>query len=71
MRKLFLLLWGLVFFATQALAQRTISGKVTDEKGAPLSNVSVMARGTTTGTVTKVDGTYTLTVPAGAKALAS
>ncbi len=69
MRKLFLLLWGVVFFATQALAQRTISGKVTDEKGAPLQNVSVMVRGTTTGTVTKVDGTYTITVPAGGKAL--
>lgn len=69
MRKLFLLLWGVVFFATQALAQRTISGKVTDEKGAPLQNVSVMVRGTTTGTVTKADGTYTLSVPANAKAL--
>ncbi|NOT51658.1 MAG: SusC/RagA family TonB-linked outer membrane protein [Chitinophagaceae bacterium] len=69
MRKLFLLLWGVVFFATQALAQRTVSGKVTDEKGTPLQNVSVMVRGTTTGTVTKVDGTYTITVPAGAIAL--
>jgi TonB-linked SusC/RagA family outer membrane protein len=69
MRKLFLLLWGVVFFATQALAQRTISGKVTDEKGTPLQNVSVMVRGTTTGTVTKADGTYTISVPAGAKAL--
>jgi hypothetical protein len=42
MRKLFLLLWGVVFFASQALAQRTISGKVTDDKDAPLPNVSVM-----------------------------
>src|SRR5258705_13016099 len=69
MRKLFLLLWGVVFFAAQALAQRTISGKVTNDKGAPLQNVSVMVRGTTTGTVTKADGTYSLTVPANAKAL--
>lgn len=69
MRKLFLLLWGVVFFATQALAQRTVSGKVTDDKGTPLQNVSVMAKGTTTGTVTKADGTYSLTVPAGATAL--
>lgn len=69
MRKLFLLLWGVVFFAFQALAQRTITGKVTDEKGAPLQNVSVMVRGTTTGTVTKADGTYSLAVPASAKAL--
>ncbi len=69
MRKLFLLLWGVVFFATQALAQRTVSGKVTDDKGTPLQNVSVMAKGTTTGTVTKADGTYSLTVPAGATVL--
>lgn len=69
MRKLYLLLMGVVFFATQALAQRTVTGKVTDEKGTPLANVSVLVRGTTTGTTTKEDGSYTLTVPANAKAL--
>jgi len=69
MRKLFLLLWGVVFFAVQAIAQRTVTGTVTDEKGNILPNVSVIIRGTTTGTVTKADGSYSLTVPAGAKAL--
>ncbi len=69
MRKLFLLLWGVVFFATQALAQKSVSGKVTDEKGNPLPDVSVVISGTNTGTVTKADGTYTLTIPANAKAL--
>ncbi|MEO6612615.1 MAG: SusC/RagA family TonB-linked outer membrane protein [Chitinophagaceae bacterium] len=69
MRKLFLLLWGIVFFASQALAQRTVSGKVTDDKGKPLSNVSVLVRGTTVGTTTKEDGSYSLAVPANAKAL--
>ncbi len=69
MRKLFLLLWGIVLFAVQAMAQRSVSGKVTDEKGNPLANVSVLVRGTTTGTITKTDGTYTITVPANAKAL--
>ncbi len=69
MRKLFLLLGGIVFFAVQALAQRTVSGKVSDEKGVPLANVSVMVRGTTTGTVTKQDGTYVLIVPANGRAL--
>ena len=58
MRKLYLLLMGVVFFATQALAQRTVTGKVTDEKGNPLANVSVLVRGTTTGTTTKEDGSY-------------
>lgn len=69
MRKLYLLLLGVVFFATQALAQRTVTGKVTDDKGNPLVNVSVLVRGTTTGTVSKEDGSYSLTIPANAKAL--
>ncbi|MEI2740507.1 MAG: SusC/RagA family TonB-linked outer membrane protein [Chitinophagaceae bacterium] len=69
MRKLFLLLMGVVFFASQALAQRTVTGKVTDEKGNPLGNVSVLVRGTTIGTTTKADGTYSLDIPANAKAL--
>ena len=68
MRKLFLLFWGVVFFAVQALAQqRTITGKVTDEKGNPVANVSVLVRGTTTGTTSKADGTYSLAIPANAK----
>src|SRR6188474_3534661 len=69
MRKLFFLLGGVVIFAMQANAQRSVSGKVTDESGSPIPNASVLARGTTTGTVTKADGTYTLVVPASAKAL--
>ncbi len=69
MRKLFLLLFGVVFFATQAMAQRSISGKVTDEKGIPVANASVMVKGTTVGMTTKSDGTFTLTVPANGQVL--
>ena len=69
MRKLFLLLCGFVFLAVQAQAQKTITGKVTDEKGNPIANVSVMVKGTTTGTATKADGTYSLAVPASARTL--
>jgi TonB-dependent starch-binding outer membrane protein SusC len=68
MRKLYLLLLAVVCLAGQAIAQRVITGKVTDEKGSPLANVSVLVRGTTTGTTTK-DGSYSLTVPANARAL--
>ena len=50
-------------------AQRTITGKVTDEKGNPVANVSIVVKGTTTGTSTKADGSYTLALPANAKAL--
>ncbi len=69
MRKLLLLLTGVVVFAIQAMAQRTVTGKVTDEKGNPLANVSIIVRGTSTGTTSKQDGTYSLLVPANAKAL--
>lgn len=69
MRKLFLLLFGVVFFAASALAQRTITGKVTDEKGAAVANASVIVKGTTTGTTTKADGTFSLSIPANARVL--
>jgi TonB-linked SusC/RagA family outer membrane protein len=69
MRKLFLLLGGVVFFAIQAMAQRTVTGKVTDEKGNPVPNVSVQVKGTTIGTVSKADGSYSLIVPATGRAL--
>ncbi len=65
MKKLFLLLMGVVFFAFQALAQRTVTGKVTDEKGLPIANASVIVKGTTNGVVTKADGTFSITFPSG------
>ena len=41
--------------------QKTVSGTVTDEAGQPLPGVSVVIKGTSNGTVTNVDGAYTLT----------
>ena len=69
MRKQLLLLSSFVLCSIAALAQRTITGKITDDKGNPVANVSVIVKGTTTGTTSKTDGTYSLTVPANAKAL--
>ena len=40
--------------------QKTITGKVTDSSGQPLPGVSVVLKGTTTGTITDFDGKYTL-----------
>ena len=39
--------------------QRTISGRVTDSSGAPLPGVSVVIKGTITGTITNAEGKYT------------
>lgn len=41
----------------------TVKGIVEDENGDPLSGVSVVIKGTTTGTITDIDGTYTINVP--------
>lgn len=43
-----------------AFAQRTVSGNVADEGGLPLPGVSVVLKGTTSGTVTDMDGNFTL-----------
>lgn len=40
----------------------TIRGKITGEAGVPLSGVSVLVKGTTTGTTTNNDGSFSLTV---------
>ena len=40
----------------------TVSGKVTDEKGNPLSGVSVLEKGTSNGVTTLEDGTFSITV---------
>ena len=69
MRKLLLFVMAILLYMGNLMAQRTITGKVTDEKGNPLPNASVIVKGTTTGTVTKEDGTYSLSLPAGAKSL--
>lgn len=40
--------------------QRTVTGKVTDQNGEPLVGVTVVEKGTSHGTVTNVDGTFTI-----------
>lgn len=44
----------------------TIRGTVRDENGDPLPGATISMQGTTTGTVTDLDGSYSLTVPDGA-----
>ncbi len=55
----------MVFGLGSILAQaQTVTGTVTgSEDGMPIPGVSVFVKGTTVGTVTQVDGTYSLNVP--------
>lgn len=69
MKKFFLSLSLLVFCLGTTLAQRTITGTITDEAGEALIGANVLAKGTTVGTVTDFDGNFTLEVPAGVDAV--
>lgn len=53
-----------------AVAQtRTVTGLVKDEKGDPVAAASVRAKGARSGTTTKGDGTFSLTIPQNAQTL--
>lgn len=70
MRKLITMLLCIVFAATQVSAQtRTLRGRVTDDKGSPVANVTVTVKGTTTGTTTNASGDFTIGVSPAAKTL--
>jgi TonB-linked SusC/RagA family outer membrane protein len=59
-----------VMLLQQSWAQsKTITGKVTDDKGAAVVGASVLAKGTKTGTSTDADGNFKLTVSSGVNAL--
>jgi len=68
MRKVFLLL-AIVLTTTSLWAQRSITGKVTDEKGTPIPNASILVKGASVGTSTGENGMYSLILPANAKIL--
>jgi len=69
MKKLSLLLFMLLFVVGFTMAQRTVTGSVTDVNGEPLIGASVLVKGTTTGTITDIDGGFTMSVPDDATAL--
>lgn len=49
----------------------TVKGKVVDEKGEPLPGASIQQKGTTNGTVTDIDGNFSLSVPSDATVIVS
>ncbi|MEQ1678230.1 MAG: SusC/RagA family TonB-linked outer membrane protein, partial [Chitinophagaceae bacterium] len=61
----------LVFVLQVSYAQdKTVTGKVTDSKdGSPVSGATVQVKGTRTGTSTRPDGTFSLSVPSSATTL--
>ncbi len=68
--RLFLTALFAIFLVGFTSAQRTISGTITDaENGDPLIGANVIVTGTSTGTITDLDGKYSLAVPDDATSL--
>jgi len=58
------------FFSVSGYSQTTtIKGKVTDTSGSSLPGVSIKATGTSTGTISDLNGSYTLTLQKAVKSL--
>ncbi|MHB1312057.1 MAG: SusC/RagA family TonB-linked outer membrane protein [Gemmatimonadaceae bacterium] len=61
-----MMLMATFLFAAQAFAQqKTVTGRVTSEVGAPLQGVSVVISGTSVGTLTNGDGNYSIRASVG------
>jgi len=69
MKKLLLLTLTVLCTLGAAQAQRTVSGTVLDDAGVPLIGATVMAVGTNIGTVTDLDGNFSLKIPDGINSL--
>ncbi|MBX2928311.1 MAG: carboxypeptidase-like regulatory domain-containing protein [Saprospiraceae bacterium] len=69
MKKLLFALMLMLAGAATLSAQRTISGTVTDQGKNPLIGATILVEGTSVGTVTDLNGEFSLTVPAGSNVL--
>jgi TonB-linked SusC/RagA family outer membrane protein len=66
-----LLSFWLLFFCLGIIhaQQKTISGKVTDDKGNPIPEASVKVKGSPSGTITDKEGAFKLSIKTGDKSL--
>lgn len=69
MRQFNLIFWVLLLSGFSALQAQTVTGTVVDGSGTPLIGASLLVEGTSTGTVTDLDGNFTLTIPANAEVI--
>lgn len=68
-KKTTLFFLGMLFCCCSALAQTTVTGKVTDENNIGIPGVNVSVKGTSVGVSTQQDGSFSLNVPSGTKTL--
>jgi TonB-linked SusC/RagA family outer membrane protein len=69
MKKLSLLLFLLFASLSIVVAQRTVTGVIKDQGGLALIGANVLVKGTTVGTITDIDGSFSLSVPEDAEML--
>ena len=70
MRKFVAILLGAILVVTQVAAQnKTIKGRVTEDGKKPLSNASIIVKGTTVAAKTNEEGYYSITIPANGRVL--
>ena len=67
-RVLFVVL-ALAFYAVPWAQTKTITGVVNDAAGQSIIGASIVVKGTSVGTVTNIDGAYSLGVPSGSKTI--
>ena len=60
-KKLFLCVCGLLLSSSMLIAQKTVTGTISDPNG-PIPGVSILEKGTTNGTETDFDGNFSLKV---------
>jgi TonB-linked SusC/RagA family outer membrane protein len=68
-KKMYLILIVLFTSFATVMAQMKVSGTITDSDGNALPGVSVVVKGTTTGTNSDMNGGYTITVPSSSSIL--
>ncbi|MCK5134685.1 MAG: SusC/RagA family TonB-linked outer membrane protein [Bacteroidales bacterium] len=62
-KKILSLLFLFAIFVSSAMAQRTVTGVVSDDSGEPLPGVTVVIKGTSQGSVTDQSGHFSIDVP--------
>src|SRR6476620_6505916 len=66
MRRTLHFLLGMLLSSTVVFAQtRSIQGKVTDNKGAPLNGATITLKGSSTVVTSNADGLFTINAPTG------